>query len=253
MKKKIIALLGIAITLTSCSLGKDYDEYYSDVPLDLEYSATLYNRLETLTNDDPDKKDVTTNLYAVSQKTTTIAGTTDLATYVEWRQIGVWYNYDHLVDTSYTYLHFKDKTFALNDENKWVEQEKVVAYEPYQYISRYSNITDSDSFRYKMTANLFLRKGALTRHLYHKYKTATTSEYIEYVCPGDEIFRVSNDKYNVCLKYYFDTKLGSIENQVATWEVGSKEVPHLSPDGTTNGAKTSEIPYLDTITKEMLN
>ena len=71
--------------------------------------------------------------------------------------------------------------------------------------------------------------------------------YIEYTFQGDEVIRVSNDEYNVCVKYYFDNvKYASLNSQEATWEPGETNVPHI------NGAKTGEIPHLDTITKEML-
>ena len=103
-----------------------------------------------------------------------------------------------------------------------------------------------------MTNRLWLRKGNSFRELPTRYKTEVTDEYIEYVCKDDELFRVSNDEYNVVLKYYFDTKLGSIEDHNATFELNSTQVPHLTNDKTTNGAKTEHIPYLNTITSEML-
>ena len=113
-------------------------------------------------------------------------------------------------------------------------------------------MADSDSFRYKMTSKLYLYSGGMGRELYDKYKTKTTDEYIEYICQDDETFWVSNDDYNVLLKYEYDTGLGSLEKHNATFNPGNTSVPHLTPDGTTEGATTEHVPYLNTITASML-
>ena len=126
MKKKIFALLlsvflPICVMLSACSL-KSYDVYYSYVPLDITYSATLTNYLEVQNSAHPDFKESTTTLFAVSQKYETVAGQQRFVTYVEWRQIGHWYNNES--DISYTFLHIGDKTFILNEDgNAWIGEE----------------------------------------------------------------------------------------------------------------------------------
>ena len=255
MKKKFIALL-FAILILPCSFLLSAcnpwrlvnDIYYSDVPLDLVYSATLHHYLETR-NEAHDFTETTTTLYAVSQKYETVAGENYLVTYVEWRQIGHWWMYGGPYDSdeSRTFIHVAGKTFVWEGDD-WVEPTSSY----YTYESIYLNINDSDSFRYNMTNKLWSRFGNMHRELPKKYKTQTTSEYIEYVCKDNEIFRVSNNKYNVLLKYSYDTHLGSIETQDATFNVNSTSVPHLTANGAVNGAPTGTIPHLDKITAAML-
>jgi len=258
MKRKILALLLTLFVLPFSFLfagcDKDYTVYYPNVPLDETYCATLDHVLESFKSNDIEHKDTIHDLYAIAQKYEMVAGESRFVTYVEWRSISrFWRSSSETYednDTSITFLHIGNKTFTLeNDE--WVAESGWI----YTYESIYSNIANSDSFRYKMTSHLFLYSGGGGRNLHDKYKTETTSEYIEYVCPGNEIFRISNDTYNVTLKYHFyniGTTLGSREEHNATFEPGSNSVPHLTPDETTNGAKTGIVPYLDTITAAML-
>ena len=257
MKKKFTILL-LTVFLLPCLLlstacanlfGNKPTLYYSDVPLDLVYSATLKRVLEVDRGTDPVTTERTTDLFAVAQKYETVAGEERFVTYVEWRQIGDWSRTQ--ADNSYTFLHVEGKTFVLNEENVW-KPESEIGSMFYDYNSRYANIVNSDSFRYMMTADIWLRTGGTHRHFYDKYKTKTTSEYIEYVFSGDETFRISNDKYNVLLYYSYDTQKGSRQVHEATFNVNDTSVPHLTPNGSVNGAHTSVVPYLDTITAEML-
>ena len=261
MKKKLLALifalfiLPCAFLLSACNHGT---VYYANVPLDLVYCATATEYLETTNEAHDNFKEKTTTLYAVSQKYEMIAGENRFVTYVEWRQIGHWWMYGGPYDSdkSYTFLNVggvDGKVFVWDEDNNNWHQGDLSSI--YTYSSRYSNRTNSDSFRYKMESPLFLYYGATGRELHDKYKTETTDEYIEYVCKDNEIFRVSNDKYNVCLKYEFDNvRYGSKNMHNATWEVGSTDVPHLTTGvtPTTNGAKTSHIPHIDKITAAML-
>ena len=248
MNKRVIAFFMIMLTIctifTGCSFGNK--KYYSDVPLDLVYSATLKNYLEVY-DKNHDHNDTITKIFAVSQKYETVAGEERLVTYMEWRQQCEWYNTTS--DISYTYLGIGDKSFVLNEEtHSW--QEETSTY--YNFASNYTNIVNSDSFRYYMTSKIWLRYGNGIREFPDKYITAKTDEYIEYTWKDGEFFRISNDDYNVLLKYDYDTHKGSREIQEATFDVGSTLVPHLTNDGTTNGVKTEHIPYLDTITASML-
>ena len=246
--KLITTLLSTSLVLTACN--KAYDVYYADVPLDLVYSGTLTDILITQSNKDKTKSDKTTMTYAVAQKYENILGEEKFVTYVEWRMIGEWYGWD-LVDNSYTYLNIGDTTLVLNEAgNAWVKEEDRTIY-TYTYKTVYVAYDRSDSFRYKLTAPVFLRNGGSIRELPQKYKTKVTDEYIEYVCKDDETFHISNNKYNVVLKYYYDTKLGSINDQEATFNVGDTKVPHLNNDGSVGGPTTEHVPYLNTITPEL--
>lgn len=241
----VLALLIFPISFLFVGCGGDYKIYYPDVPLDKVFSATLDYHLEAY-----DYQDKTTTLYAVAQKYETICGQERFVTYVEWREIGEWRRGSS--DKSITFLRVGDKTFVLNtDDNVW-ENEPESTFDFYTFKSIYLNIADSSSFRYKMTSKLFLYSGGGGRELPNKYKTETTDEYIEYVCKDNEIFRISNNANNVLLKYDYDTHLGSLEKHNATFNLDSTKVPHLTPDGTTGGAPTEHVPYLNTITPGML-
>ncbi len=271
MKRKFLALLLTLFVLpfgfifVGCEFpffDKNFTVYYPEVPLDETYCATLDHVLETFKSNDLEHKDTTHNLYAIAQKYETVAGESRLVTYVEWRQINHWWKaadeeYENY-DTAITFLNVRivdgenviNKTFTL-ENNEWVKEEGWF----YTYENLYSNIGNSDSFRFKMTSHLFRYSGGTGRELHDRYKTATTSDYIEYVCPGNEIFRISNNKYNVTLKYHFysvGSEIGSHEEHDANFEPGSNSVPHLTNDGTTNGTKTVVVPYLNTITAAML-
>ena len=263
MKKNLFAILfalfvlPLSFILAAC--GDKYTDYYANVPLDLVYSATATEYLEVTNKAHDDFKETTKTFYAVSQKYETVAGEERLVTYVEWRKIGHYWMYGgpYDSDVTYTFLHIgsveNGKTFYWNEsENNWKAGDPSPYY---SYSSIYSNRTNSDSFRYQMESPLILYYGGTVRNLYDKYKTETTKEYIEYVCKDNEIFKISNDRYNVCLKYEFNNvKHGSKNTHDATWNVGSTEVPHLTTgdNPTTNGAKTSHIPHLDKITAAML-
>ena len=255
----VVLMLPLCFMFTACGNKK----FYANVPLDEVYNATLTHYLEVEQDGHPENKDKMTDLYAIAQKYETIAGESRFVTYIEWRSINDWYNNSTLADTDYEfhYLHIADKVFVWYEaENRWLTEAQADAlgsvdpdfihYREYSKV--YSNRTDSFSFRYMMESPIILYVGATNREFPDRYKTATTNEYLEYVFPGDELFRISNDKYNVCIKYDYDTKCGSLTRHDATWNPGSTLVPHLTPDGHTTGATTEHIPHINLITAEML-
>ena len=272
MKRKILSfilalfILPCCFLLSACNLfGLFNDIYYSDVPLDKVFNATMTHYLESTSG--TGFLDKTTTLYAVAQKYETVAGTQYLVTYVEWKILMHFESGDH--QYSEKFLHVTDgsydgKTFIYNEQDDcWeteaqrntrasLDTEDDIKTPFNNYGQAYLYINDSFSFRYKMTSNLWLRSALGPRQLPKKYITERTSEYIEYVCKDNEIFRVSNDKYNVLLKYYYDTGLGSLESQEATFNLNATTVPHLTNDNKTTGAHTDHVPYLNTITSAMM-
>ena len=243
MKRKLLVLLMVAVVLSCCIIFASCNitgitTYYPELPLDLGFSGSLTNILQVEING---HTETTTTTFAVAQKYEMVAGESRFVTYVEWRQIGDWGSTQ--ADNSKTYLHIGDKTFEL-EGNTWVPSTTTTYY---TYEDIYVNLAkSSSSYRSMMVNKLF------GRELNDKYKTETTDKYIKYVCSGDETFIISNDKYNVILGYYYDTKLGSKETQDATFDVGSTIVPHLKADGSVGGDPTPTVPYIDTITPSML-
>lgn len=243
MRRKLLVLLMVIVVLSCCvifaSCGtRRITTYYPEVPLDLEYSGSLTNVLEV---EQSDHTDITTITCAVAQKYETVAGENRFVTYIEYREIGNWGSQQ--ADTLKTYLHIGDKTFEL-EGNAWVPSTTTMFF---TYEDVYVNLANySDSYRSLMTNDLF------GRDLNEKYRVETTDKYIKYVCQDEETFVISNDKYNVILGYYYDTKLGSKESQTATFDVGSTMVPHLKADGSVGGDPTEHVPYLNTITPSML-
>ena len=243
MKKSlwIVSILLIIVLCCSifvgCNLVKKIHRYYPNLPLDLVFNSTSTDYIEVFKND-PTKDSQTTTKYAVSQKYETILGVECFVIYVEYYELISIANIPQ-TPVYRTYLHVTDenKTFKLVGTS-WVEAGDEQFFD---YQSIYSNIGDSMSYRYKMTNELS------GRDMVDKEITNKTDTYIEYTCKDNEIFWISNDNYNVLLKYEFYYKDETVKTHSATFNVGDTKVPHL--DGTTS----DHVPYLNTLTADMFD
>ena len=169
-KRNLLFLLGVSMmSLTACKFGAK--NYYSFVPLDKVFAATLVDILKTDYND-PEKKDVTTRYYAVSQRYAVVAGESRFVTYVEFKQDADWAKHDPEwgdVEHTFLYFHAEEKTFELDDTNHWVKE--TVGQFNYPFKDVYLNQACTDSFRYKMIEPLGGPGYAVPRDFYDRYQT----------------------------------------------------------------------------------
>lgn len=220
MKKNIIMMLVACLAFLPCSFGftgcRAMDHYRAYIPNDQPYYATLNYKCTGETYDWEQD-------YKVTQTQATVAGQTRDVIYIEY------YYDDKLNDTydrEYTLIYVASKSFYLDGtawqpdvSSLWTKWSEV-----YGSMSKGGTYVD------------YMVNGVWDRDFPQDIKT-TTDDYIEYKFKNDEeTFRLANNEYHYILYYYMKTDKLEI-NQNAT---------------VTLGTPTTTIPYLNTITAEML-
>lgn len=227
MKRKLLSILlafvcvvSCGVTLTGC-FGKKMDRYLSVVPTDVEYSATLTHHLET-SNGNYDHS------WTVMRKNVNFCGEDRIVIYVEYSLAD---NLDHNNDYEkvllYTYNFNTNEGYSLSlNGNHW--ETDIAFFDGWSDI--YGSYSKPNSFVYEITSDINGRD-------FPASDKVETTEYLEYDFGRDnEVFRISNNPYHLLLHYSFDYK-----------------ETHVLKEGTfTLGSPTAQIPYLSTITPEMI-
>ena len=216
MKKKILSFALATLMLSSCLLFSgclnSYKTYLAVVPTDRPF----YSTLNYTTKSERDNYDREYN-FTVIRKSATVAGEVRDVIYVEYSSEN---KLNHDYDTEYTLLFVAGKSFYL-DENTW---QRDVSSLWTKWSEAYGSMSNSETYVYLMTQPI---NG---RNFYDKYKTAETSEYLEYTFNYDEeTFRISNNMYHVLLHYHIKTDVFE-ENHNATLvlEESNFAIPHLT-------------------------
>lgn len=220
MKKNYFALALMMVCLITCSIClsacKQMDRYLSVVPTDQDYKATLSHDLET--DSGHFKQD-----WKVVRKSANICGEDRNIIYVE-------YTYTNFINDSHnfskTLMYVSEKVLAL-EGTSW--QNYTGSFGD-KWSDIYGSYSNSLSFVYEFTQDINGRD-------FPKNLRNETEDYLEYDFGRDnEKFRISNNIYHVLLYYNFDY-----------------ENTHVKKQGTlTLGTPADTIPYLSTITNEML-
>lgn len=242
MKKRVFSLIFAFVCVFACGLGlagcRKMDRYLAVLPE--YYDATLYYNYKVFDKNNNTTADNEYNWVVKRIKDVAIPcldnAKKDLI-YVEYTYKD---NLNHAHDYERTLLHYYNQTtgkgyvFRLNG-TQW---EAYTGSFGDKWSDIYGSMDEPDSFVYEMTEDI---NG---RNFPQDLKTKTTDEYIEYDFGDDEeLFRISNNPYHVLLYYNFNNpggngKIGSYNRKVATMNP-------TSPDFT--------VPYLSTLTKEMLH
>ena len=218
MKKKIAILIALVFILPCTFLFgcKKMDRYLSVVPTDRAYKATLEYRSVSGSS-------TLEESWLVIRKSAFVAEENRDIIYIEFD-----YSFDSSLsrDFSRTLVHVSGKVFSLNGEH-W---EAYTGSFGDKWSDIYGSYNSSGSFVYNLTNDINGRD--FPSNL--KKETAT---YLEYDFGRDnEVFRISNDMYHILLYYTFDYN-----------------DTHIYQNGTiTYETPTDTIPYLNTITREML-
>ena len=227
MKKKPIAILILTLCFIVESLflyGCKFsfvkkDNYFAVVPTDTYYKATLTTHNEnSIGNYDKSWKVLRKPVNVLEENCDVI--------YVEYSLTD---NIHENYNTSIILMYIKSTVLKFDGE-KWVKNDET------SFVTRWSHVYGSYSsagtFVEEMTGKVNGRDFPV------KYKTNTTEDYIEYTFPNDnEVFRISNNIYHLCLYYTFDY------NDTHISQNGSIELKN----------PTDEIPALNTITESLFN
>ena len=222
MKSRFFALFLCLIILPCFMLSgcKLMDNYRAYIPNDQPYYCEL-NYKSKGSNYDWEYN------YKVTQSNTQIAGQNRDFIYIEYTRDDNYAPSNHYYDQAYTLIFVNGKSFYLNG-NEW---ERDVS----SLWTRWSEVYGSMSK--PGTYVDFMVNGVWDRDFPQNSKK-TTAEYIEYTFKYDEeVFRLSNNEYHYILYYHIKTSQHEI-TQNATVQFGTP---------------TTTIPYLETITAEMLS
>ncbi len=209
------------LAFTGC-FGKKMDRYLSVVPTDQEYTATLsFHNEISLGNED--------FKWKVMRKNVDFCGADRDVIYVEYtytNKISPDYNCEEKLLYKYNQNTNEGYSLRLN-ENNWEINTNLFRG---SWDSVYGSSSQSCSFVYEFTNNINGRD-------FPSDGKVETAEYIEYNFVNDnESFKISNDPYHVLLFYSFDY-----------------QDTHVLKKGTLSLGKPTElIPYLSTITFEMI-
>lgn len=216
MKKKILSFALVIVMLASCFLFSgcfnSYKTYFAVVPSDQPFYSTLTYTMKS----QRDNYDREYN-FNVIRKAATVAGQERDVIYVEYSHDDKLNDY---YDANYTLLFVAGKSFYL-DGDSWQKDESSLWT---KWSTVYGSMSKSGTYVYMMTEPI---NG---RNFYNKYKSAETSEYLEYTFNHDEeTFRISNNMYHVLLHYHMKTSVHEI-NHNATLVLGNSSfvIPHLS-------------------------
>lgn len=225
MKRKFLCFMLAFVCVITCNIamtgcGKSMDRYMAVVPTDQEYTATLTHHLEVGSSGNCDFA------WTVIRKKVNFCGGNRTVIAVDYSLVdNNNHDYDYEISLLYTY---NDNTaqgyaFVLNG-NKW----ETDASGEWSYV--YGSYSKSGSFVYEITEDINGRD-------FPSSKKVETAEYLEYDFGRDnEVFRISNNMYHVLLYYSFDY-----------------QDTHVLKEGTlTLGTPGESIPYLSTITPEMI-
>lgn len=223
MKKKILSFVFAIMIMASCFLLSgclnSYKTYLAVMPTDQHFYSTLNYTMKS----ERDNYDREYN-FTVIRKTATVAGQERDVIYVEYSNDDKLNDY---YDLNYTLLYVAGKSFYL-EGNSWQKDESSLWT---RWSTVYGSMSNSGTYVYMMTEPI---NG---RNFYNKYKSAETSEYLEYSFNRDEeTFRISNNIYHILLNYHLKTSVHEI-NHNATLVLGESNFA---------------IPYLSTISAEML-
>ena len=224
MKKKIfsfalafVCIFTCGIALTGCG---NMDRYLAVVPTDQDYKATLNY---TWGVDDSSYEED----WKVIIKDVTFCGQERTVIYVEYSYKN---NKNHGNDYERTLL------YTYNNNQGFVLRLNGDQCESYSgsYGDKWSNIYGSysnpGSFVYEMTADINGRD-------FPSNKKVQTTEYLEYDFGSySEVFRISNNPYHVLLYYNFESGT-TFNHKEATLTLGTP---------------SEAIPYLSTITPELI-
>ena len=126
----------------------------------------------------------------------------------------------------YTYNNNQGYVLRLNG-NQW---EPYTGYSGDKWSDIYGSYSQSGSFVYEMT-------DSINGRYFPSSKKVETSEYLEYDFGRDnEVFKISNNPYHVLLYYNFKSS-SSFNHKEATFTLGTP---------------AEQIPYISTVTPEMI-
>ena len=223
MKKRVFGIVLILVVVIVATVGltsciNRMDNYFSVVPTDTDYIATLYYRNQNSLGD-------YTKNWKVIRKSASIVGEMRTVIYVEFAYEDL---IEHYGDYSRKLLYVNGKVLGVNSEG--------TAWEPYtgsfgdKWSDIYGSMSAPESFVYEMTQKINGRDFPV------KYKKET-SDYIQYDFERDnEVFRISPDIYHLLLYYTFDYGETHSRHE-ATFVLGTP---------------SDSIPFTDTITAEMI-
>lgn len=224
MKRKILSFMLSFVCVMTCGIaltgcGKKMDRYLAVVPTDQEYTATLIHHLET-TNGSYDFA------WTVMRKNVYFCGKNRMVICVDYALVDNRnHDYDYEIALLYTYNDNTNQgySFVLTG-NQWEADTN------HEWSDVYGSYSKPGSFVYEITSDINGRD-------FPADKKVETAEYLEYDFGRDnEVFRISNNPYHVLLHYSFDY-----------------QDTHVLKEGTlTLGATGESIPYLSTITSEMI-
>lgn len=228
MRRKFLSIVLALVCIVICSValtgcGKRMDRYLSVIPTDQEYSATLTHHLET-SNGNYDHS------WEVMRKVENVCGENRTVIYVKYKLVDNRnHDYDYTKELLYTYNQNNQQGYSLSfnsDTEQW--QTDSSSFSGWSDI--YGSYSKPGSFVYEMTSDINGRD-------FPSSSKVETADYLEYDFGRDnECFRISNNPYHVLLYYSFDYK-----------------DTHVLKKGTLKlGKPTKAIPYLSTITAEMI-
>lgn len=228
VKNKILSFMLAFVCVVMCSValtgcGKNMDRYHAVVPTDQEYLATLTHHLETsIGNYDYS--------WTVMRKIENFFGKNRAVIYVKYKSVDN-QNHAHDYDKELLYTYNDNNhtgyAFAFNsDNNQWETDSSLFS----GWSNIYGSYSKPGSFVYEITCDINGRN-------FPSSNKVETAEYLEYDFGRDnERFRISNNPYHVLLYYSFDY-----------------QDTHVRKNGTLKlGKPNKEIPYLSTITTEMI-
>lgn len=223
MKRKILSFMLAFVCIITCGIALtgcgNMNRYLAVVPTDQEYTATLTHHLET-TNGNYD------HAWTVMRKNVNFCGENRVVICAEYVLVDNRnHEHDYEIELLYTYNEHTNQgySFVLTG-NQWEADTNQ------EWSNVYGSYSKPGSFVYEITSDINGRN-------FPADKKVETAEYLEYDFGRDnEVFRISNNPYHVLLHYSFDY-----------------QDTHVLKEGTlTLGATGESIPYLSTITPEMI-
>ena len=216
MKKRIFMIFFAFILCSMFCLSGCFfkNNYLSVVSTDRDYKATLTYRSKTSSAD-------YIRDWKVLRTKANICGEQRQVIYIEYSITNQDnHTYDYELTLMFVQVEGGGKVFALKDGN-W---QKHTGSFGDKWSDIYGSYSAPSRFVYELTQDI---NG---RDFPKRFKTAETSEYIEYTFDKyNERFKISNDMYHICLEYNFAYETTLITKQASfVYGTPADTIPNLS-------------------------